>query len=108
MSTNVRQIILDALPHEARSGQYSRYVDAAVTAVQRRDEEVAESIRDAARSAGVNSSQVEAALRDAGLVAEPQAVSSGSDGDGDLAAQVRDIAQNVDRLMGVARSRGLL
>jgi hypothetical protein len=109
MSTNVRETILSALPREAQSGQYSQYVNAAVSAVERRDSEIADSIRQTATQAGVNREQVEAALRESGLVAQPQAMAAPTgDGGSDLAAQVASLAQNVERLMGVARSRGLL
>lgn len=108
MSTNVRETILSALPREAQSGQYSQYVNAAVSAVERRDSEIADSIRQTATQAGVNREQVEAALRESGLVAQPQAMAAPTSGGDDLAAQVASLAQNVERLMGVARSRGLL
>lgn len=108
MSTNVRETILSALPREAQAGQYSQYVNAAVSAMERRDSEIADSIRQTATQAGVNREQVEAALRESGLVAqpEPQAVTGSSDGD--IAATVARLAATVERLEGVARSRGLI
>jgi hypothetical protein len=110
MSQQIRNAITAALPREARSPQYSRYVDAAVTAVDGLRAQAANSLRSQARGM-VSSQHVEEALITAGLVDRPAPAptpaATQEPEDTSAGAAVARLEAKVDALIAAAEARGL-
>lgn len=110
--SNVRDVIVETM-QENGMREYIGRAAPVIEALEARDEEIASDLMEAGARLGASETQVREVLQDTGLLDVPQeedttAHTPVEPGSGDVDARLTRMERNIEALMGVARSRGLL
>jgi hypothetical protein len=86
---------------------YLSYAGDAISALEQRDAQIADGIREAARQAGLSSHQVEQTLIQVGLVRAPEAVSASGEDNSGLVQKVEALERRLNDAARQARRHGI-